>query len=114
MEIDIKKDEAIPLNLNIEKVSEEVLFEDNFEKVIVKTFWDSHGRMIPWKSEHDKKQETFHNVKIKVIRTLRKVGQFEFEDDDLYINDERFPALDIAGYRGSTAELEIKAVVGQG
>lgn len=108
---DIKE---IPLKLKILKINEEVLFEDDFEKVVVKTFWDSDGRMIPWKSSHGKKQETFHSVKIKIIRVLSKIGEFEFEDDNLYINNEIFPAIDIAGYKGSTFMLEIKAIVGQG
>ena len=91
------------------------------ESVTVRTIWDSHGSHVPWEGEDGKKSRTYKDATIKVVRTS---GYYDFgnpgdkdrvyDTDTLYINGEKFDALDIYSVKGNTSKVNITACVGQG
>ena len=98
----------------ITEVARDILWEGQIKTLVVKEFWDSHGKLVDWH-----KQNTYKNVSVRLERITRDYVWFggdpyRFTNDELYINDEKYRALDIDSLNGTTERAIAKAIIGQG
>lgn len=102
----------------VEEKERKTLINDTFKEVIIKNYWDSHGKQVAWKDETGKTQRTFKNAKV-LLEEVKKVYHFEYTGDhefdawDLTINGEKYNG-EITGYKGSGDQLVLKACIGAG
>lgn len=98
----------------VTEVSREILWQGPVEELVVKEYWDSHGDLVDWN-----KQTTYNNVKVRLERVTRDYVWFggdpvRFVNDELFINDEEYDAMDIESLKGTTKKALAKAIIGQG
>lgn len=102
--------ETINVEEEVKEVSRETLVDSNFNEVVIKNIWDSHGHHVPWEDDDGKKTRTFKNAKVKLEKVVRSFGT----TNELTINDKKYNALDIYSAIGMGSKLYITACLGQG
>lgn len=111
--------ETIELDMNVTEDSREtVINNEKFDEVVVSTYWDSHGRSIPWEGDDGKKTRSFKNANVTLERITRTYhfkysGDSTFTEMEVSINGKKFNG-EITSCRGNKQRLTIKACVGAG
>lgn len=101
-----------------EKSRKTIIDNEVFKKVVVKNFWDAHGKEIPWEDDTGKTSHTFTNAKVLLEKVTRVyhfeyTGDSEFETYELTVNDKKYTG-DIVSCKGNVDRLVIKACIGAG
>lgn len=97
--------------------TEDIVFTANNIKVVIKYWWDSHGRMLEWKGPNGEFKETIHADSVKIIDREWDTKIFESicheECSDAVINGKTIQALTV-DYRIYNNMISIDAIVGAG
>lgn len=113
------KVDAIKLDTRVTEDSRETLIDNEMiDEVVVSTYWDAHGKSIPWEGDDGKKSRSFKHVKVlleRVTKTyhFKHTGDSSFDMLEVFINGEKFNG-DITSCKGNKKRLAIKACVGAG
>lgn len=103
-----------PEDQKVTEVSREILWQGCIEELVVAEYWDSHGKLVDWDKEN-----TYNNVNVRLERVTRDYVWFggdpcRFTNDELFINNEKYKAMDIESLKGNTKKALAKAIIGQG
>lgn len=113
------KVDTIKLGTSVTEDSRETIIDNEMiDEVVVSTYWDAHGKSIPWEGDDGKKSRSYKNVKV-LLERVTKTYHFNHSGDSSYdvlevsINGEKFNG-DITSCKGNKQRLMIKACVGAG
>lgn len=110
---------TIKLGTNVTEDSRETLINNEMiDEVVVSTYWDAHGKSIPWEGDDGKKSRSYKHVKVLLERVTKTYhfkhsGDSSFDMLEVSINGEKFNG-DITSCKGNKKRLMIKACVGAG
>ena len=113
------KAKTIKLETKVTEDARETLINNEmFDEVVVSTYWDAHGKSIPWEGDDGKKSRSFKHVKVLLERVTKTYhfkhsGDSSFDMLEVSINGEKFNG-DITSCKGNKRRLAIKACVGAG
>lgn len=124
MKVEIDKNSMVEthtFDVETEEISKVVKIDNKvFPKVKLNFYWDSHGKLIPWENDDNKKSVMFNNAKVLLEEVttrwfFSKDNYTDWSEWRVTINDERIKAIDCYEYyTTSTGTLVFKMIVGQG
>ena len=110
---------TIKLDARVTEDSRETLIDNEMiDQVVISTYWDAHGKSIPWEGDDGKKSRSFKHVKV-LLERVTKTYHFKHSSDSSFdmlevsINGEKF-AGEVTSCKGNKKRLVIKACVGAG
>ena len=110
---------TIKLGTSVTEDSRETIIDNEMiDEVVVSTYWDAHGKSIPWEGDDGKKSRSYKNVKV-LLERVTKTYHFKHSGDSSYdvlevsINGEKFSG-EVTSGKGNKKRLVIKACVGAG
>ena len=110
---------TIKLDTRVTEDSRETLIDNEMiNEVVISTYWNAHGKSIPWEGDDGKKSRSFKNVKV-LLERVTKTYHFKHSSDSSFdmlevsINGEKFTG-EVTSCKGNKKRLVIKACVGAG
>ena len=110
---------TIKLDARVTEDTRETLIDNEMiDEVVISTYWNAHGKSIPWEGDDGKKSRSFKNVKV-LLERVTKTYHFKHSSDSSFdmlevsINGEKF-AGEVTSCKGNKKRLVIKACVGAG
>ena len=110
---------TLKLDTRVTEDSRETLIDNEMiNEVVISTYWNAHGKSIPWEGDDGKKSRSFKNVKV-LLESVTKTYHFKHSSDSSFdmlevsINGEKF-AGEVTSCKGNKKRLVIKACVGAG
>ncbi len=99
----------------VTEIKREKLFEGDIENLTVYNAWDSHGDII---KDFEPKKE-YKNVHVKLERVKEQMNwKYQepsiYDVDELFINGEKYDAIDIDSLKGNIKKATAIAIVGEG
>lgn len=110
---------TINLGARVTEDSRETLIDNEmFDEVVISTYWNAHGKSIPWEGDDGKKSRSFKNVKVLLERVTKTYhfkhsGDSSFDMLEASINGEKITG-EVTSCKGNKKRLAIKACVGAG
>ena len=110
---------TIKLDARVTEDSRETLIDNEMiDEVVISTYWNAHGKSIPWEGDDGKKSRSFKHVKV-LLERVTKTYHFKHSSDSSFdmlevsINGEKFTG-EVTSCKGNKKRLVIKACVGAG
>lgn len=104
--------------MKVTEISRELEREGYTKRIDIKSYWDSHGRAIPWGG--DKAFKYPERKKFELYRVQKKleseyIQPYEFEELELFIEGERFGDIgQITCFQELKTKIKLDCCVGAG
>lgn len=107
--------ESAPIKFEITDEKKETLFKQSNINLKVKFFWDSHGNLVEFTNDKDKKTFSKKDCTIEIEKENCKIDGVEIETWNLIVNGEKMNgSVYRYNYNPNTKNINIKLVLGWG
>lgn len=102
-------------DFKITELGRKTLYEGLRQKVQLKYYWNSHGKLIPWENDNGKKSESFKMTKVKIEEVQKQLYDYTFTEWQVSLNGQKVNSLGCCQY-GTTSNgtLVLKMILGEG